>query len=173
MNEHDDLHDVARELGVAYQTKGLRISVAESLTAGLIAASIAEIPGSSAWLERGWVVYCNDAKIALGVNEFTLNEFGAVSHQCAEELAKAALSQSNADIAISATGFAGPGGDDVGLFFLGCAFHGGVFSKKFHVEGDRNSIRRKAALAAMKTLIETAKAEFDKNPSKCGSKLDF
>ena len=105
---------------------GLKIATAESCTGGLIAGLLTEIPGSSAVVERGFVVYSNDAKEELlGVPAETLATHGAVSEATARALAEGALKASRADIAVSVTGIAGPDGGSaekpVGLVWFGCA----------------------------------------------------
>ncbi|MFT5649190.1 MAG: nicotinamide-nucleotide amidase [Yoonia sp.] len=89
------------------------IATAESCTGGMVAVAITDIAGSSAIFDRGFVTYTNDAKIdMLGVKQPTLDVFGAVSEQVANEMASGAVSNSNATIAVSITGIAGPGGSD-------------------------------------------------------------
>lgn len=102
----------ARLLEVA-RAKGIVIATAESCTGGMVSAAITDIAGSSAIFDRGFVTYTNDAKIAmLGVSSATLDAFGAVSEQVAEEMCRGALAHSNANLAVSITGIAGPGGSD-------------------------------------------------------------
>lgn len=89
------------------------LATAESCTGGLIAAAITDIAGSSVMFDRGFVTYSNDAKQQmLGVQEQTLADHGAVSEEVAQEMAMGALRHSNANVAISVTGIAGPGGSD-------------------------------------------------------------
>ncbi|WJY20876.1 CinA family protein [Fontisubflavum oceani] len=97
----------------AFKARGWMLATAESCTGGLIAGAITDIAGSSAVLDRGFVTYTNRAKIEmLGVRPGTLDRFGAVSEQVAAEMATGALARSSADVAISVTGIAGPGGSD-------------------------------------------------------------
>lgn len=89
------------------------IATAESCTGGMVAAALTDAPGSSAMMERGFVTYTNAAKIEmLGVNPATLSAHGAVSEQVAAEMALGAVKHSRADLAISITGIAGPGGSE-------------------------------------------------------------
>jgi nicotinamide-nucleotide amidase len=89
------------------------ISTAESCTGGMVSAAITDIAGSSAIFDRGFVTYTNAAKMQmLGVTKSSLDAFGAVSEQVASEMALGAIGQSNAKIAVSITGIAGPGGSD-------------------------------------------------------------
>ena len=145
------LEDRARRLVERYATAGLKIVTAESCTGGLVAGLITEIAGSSAVLERGFVVYSNEAKVGLlGVAPETLAAVGAVSAQTAREMAAGALEHSRADISVSITGVAGPGGGSaekpVGLVHFACARRNGPV---VHVErrfGDigRSAVRRAA-----------------------------
>jgi nicotinamide-nucleotide amidase len=92
---------------------GLKIATAESCTGGMVAAALTDVAGSSDVFERGFVTYSNDAKIGmLGVLGRTLTAHGAVSEAVAQEMAEGALAQSAADLAVSITGIAGPGGSE-------------------------------------------------------------
>ena len=95
------------------KAKGLRIATAESCTGGMVAVALTDVAGSSAVFERGFVTYTNTAKTEmLGVREATLAAVGAVSEEVAREMALGALVNSDADIAVSITGIAGPGGSE-------------------------------------------------------------
>lgn len=97
----------------AARMRGIRIATAESCTGGLIAAALTDIAGSSEVMDRGFVTYSNAAKIAmLGVSRETLAAHGAVSEQVAAQMAKGALNASDAQLAVSVTGIAGPGGSE-------------------------------------------------------------
>jgi nicotinamide-nucleotide amidase len=124
-----DLITRAAELVDRYKAAGLMAATAESCTGGLIAALLTEIPGSSAVLERGFVVYSNAAKQELlGVPAKTLASHGAVSQQTAVARAEGALRASRAEVAVSVTGIAGPDGGSaekpVGLVHFACARRG-------------------------------------------------
>jgi nicotinamide-nucleotide amidase len=98
----------------AARAAGTRIATAESCTGGLMAAALTDLPGSSDVFDRGFVTYSNAAKVAmLGVSQATLDRFGAVSEAVADEMAIGALLASGADLALSVTGIAGPGGSGV------------------------------------------------------------
>jgi nicotinamide-nucleotide amidase len=124
-----DLIARATDLIARYRAAGLMAATAESCTGGLIAALLTEIPGSSAVLERGFVVYSNAAKQdLLGVSAETLARYGAVSAETARAMAEGALGASRAEVAVSVTGVAGPDGGSaekpVGLVHFACARRG-------------------------------------------------
>lgn len=105
------LDGLAAELGNALLCRGWRLATAESCTGGWLAQVVTSIAGSSAWFDRGFVTYSNAAKQdMLGVRPETLTQFGAVSEHAAREMAEGALARSAAQLAISITGIAGPGG---------------------------------------------------------------
>ena len=137
-------------------------AVAESLTGGLISTEIVGVPGSSQWFKEGCVTYTEQAKMQrLGVKSDTLARFSAVSRQTAEQMALGMLSSSGADIAVAATGLAGPGPDEFGrepgLVYIGGAAKNGFVVKELHLSGDRLEIRRQAAYAALCLLAGLAK----------------
>ena len=107
--------------------KQLTLATAESCTGGLVAAVISEIPGSSSVLDRGFVTYSNEAKQQmLGVTPATIDVYGAVSRECAEEMAKGALAHASVDLAVSITGIAGPTGAVPGKAHWPCFFLCGI-----------------------------------------------
>jgi len=104
---------LAQQLVELGTRKGALVATAESCTGGLIAGAITDVPGSSAVFDRGFVTYSNDAKSQmLGVSTATLETFGAVSTEVAREMAIGALQNSDANVAVSVTGIAGPGGSE-------------------------------------------------------------
>lgn len=108
------------------EKRNVMIAMAESCTGGLVSAALTEIPGSSAVFDRGFVTYTNEAKQdLLGVRDETLKRHGAVSQETASEMAAGALARSQAQLAVSITGIAGPGGESadkpVGLVWFGLA----------------------------------------------------
>ncbi|MEN8831615.1 MAG: CinA family protein [Pacificibacter sp.] len=108
-----DLTPLATDVLHLARAKGLKIATAESCTGGLIGATLTEIAGSSDVVDRGFITYSNDAKMEmLGVTPKTLDTHGAVSEQVAAQMAQGALDRSNAQITVSVTGIAGPGGSD-------------------------------------------------------------
>ncbi|WP_136657318.1 CinA family protein [Nitratireductor sp. XY-223] len=109
-----DLAGMAQSLVLDMTRAGKMVATAESCTGGLIAATITEIPGSSAVLDRGFVTYSNEAKEEMiGVSVATLQAHGAVSRETAVEMAEGALARSKSDYAVSVTGIAGPDGGTV------------------------------------------------------------
>jgi nicotinamide-nucleotide amidase len=144
------------------RNKGLMAACAESCTGGLLSGLLTEIAGSSAVLERGFVVYSNRAKQdLLGVASDTLRDHGAVSAETARAMAAGALAHSRADIAVSITGVAGPDGGTpqkpVGLVHFACASKGGKIEAVERRYGDlgRSGIRLAAVETAL-SLLETA-----------------
>ncbi|HHT80007.1 MAG TPA: nicotinamide-nucleotide amidohydrolase family protein [Spirochaetales bacterium] len=138
------------------KAKGLTISCAESCTSGYVAKLLTDESGSSAWFWGGAVTYSNEAKIKmLGVQESTLQRYGAVSEECAKEMAEGILKVSGSDCALSITGIAGPSGGSeekpVGMVWLGFAAKGRetqAVKLQFTTWG-RVSVRRKASVAAL------------------------
>lgn len=137
--------------------KDLKLSLAESLTGGMIAQRIVNVSGASDVFGYGFVTYSNNAKHkCLGVKKSTLKEKGAVSAKCAREMAKGACKESGADISISVTGLAGPGGGTketpVGTVFMGCCYEGRTIAKEFHFTGNRMRIREQTTAHALAML---------------------
>jgi len=137
-----------------------KIVSAESCTAGLLAASLTELPGSSAFFEQGYITYSNHSKTSvLGVENSTLKKYGAVSEEVAKQMAEGALKRSKSTIAISITGIAGPGGSDYkpeGLVCFAVAKENGKVrteTKEYGVLG-RSNIRSQAVETAITLLHE-------------------
>ncbi|MCY4461413.1 MAG: CinA family protein [Albidovulum sp.] len=156
--------DSARSLLSACRADNIRIAAAESCTGGLLSARITSVPGSSDYFDRGFVVYSNDAKCELlGVRRKTILEYGAVSENTAREMAEGALARSNADIAVSITGVAGPGASGKkpeGLVCFGISRIGAetlTESKNFGSIG-REQVREKSVQHALHLLQSGAAA---------------
>jgi nicotinamide-nucleotide amidase len=161
----DDLHDAAAAVLDACRARKLKVATAESCTGGLVAGALTEIAGSSDVVDRGFVTYSNEAKQQmLGVASETLRDYGAVSRQTAEEMARGAIAHSNAQIAVAVTGVAGPGGGSadkpVGLVHFATASRGGALAHKELRYGDigRASVRQRSVLEALAMLKEMAEA---------------
>jgi len=153
---------LVEELSLLLKDKGLILSTAESCTGGLIAAAITEREGSSQVFDRGFVTYSNEAKMdMLGVSNDLLNQHGAVSDQCAKDMAIGAINNSQADISVSVTGIAGPdGGSDekpVGLVYFGIASTNSAKTFECHFEGSRSDIRQQSVVFAIEKLIDYAR----------------
>jgi nicotinamide-nucleotide amidase len=147
----------------ACRGRGWHVTTAESCTGGLVAAALTAIAGSSDVVERGFVTYSNKAKTELlGVPPATLAAYGAVSAETAAAMARGAIGRAPADLAISVTGIAGPGGatatKPVGLVFLGLARGDGRSRSERHVfAGDRAAVRDAALRAALELLAAAAR----------------
>lgn len=135
----------------------LTLALAESCTGGLIAHRLTQVPGSSAYVDRGVVCYDNRAKIELlGVSESLLKKYGAVSAQVAKAMAQGIRTRSAVDVGLSVTGIAGPGGGTahkpVGLVYVGLATSEGTYTKAFRFHGAREAITLRASQAALDVL---------------------
>ena len=157
----------AKRLLALARARGLKIATAESCTGGLVAGALTDIPGSSDVVDRGFVTYSNAAKQQmLGVTSLTLEKSGAVSRETAEEMAQGALEHSDADLAVSITGIAGPGGatpgKPVGLVHFAAAARGGKLIHRAKKFGDigRRKVRQKSvdeALSMLEVLARRAR----------------
>jgi len=137
------------ELGNALRARGWTVSCAESCTGGGIAYALTSIAGSSDWFNQSWVTYSNEAKMrALGVTSSTLKTFGAVSQQTVEEMALGVRDESNAELVVTVSGIAGPGGGTkekpVGTVWFGflCGKSTQTIERVF--TGERISVRKQA-----------------------------
>lgn len=138
---------------------GKTLATAESCTGGGIGAALTAIPGSSAVYKGGIISYTNWVKHnLLGVDQHLLDTLGPVSAPVAEAMAKGAREAIQADIAVSVTGLAGPGGDEfgnpVGLVFIGYSDAGKALSRRFLFPGSREEIRQAACREALKFILD-------------------
>ena len=153
------MQDLVEHLIVLLLEKNMMLATAESCTGGLLAATLTHKPGASKVFDRGFITYSNESKTAmLGVPKKMIDKKGAVSPEVAEAMARGVIKQSNADLAVSITGIAGPDGGTpekpVGLVYFGYALRGGsVGSIKNNFKGERMDIQSQAALTALKSLI--------------------
>ena len=159
-----ELVDKARAVVAANRAAGRTVAVAESCTGGLVCAAITEIAGSSAMFEAGYITYSNDAKVAgLGIHPDVVDTFGAVSVATAWAMAKGALDNSGADVAVAITGIAGPDGGTaqkpVGTVVFARAEKGAgvddcvADQRLFDASGGRSGVRLQAALCALDLLM--------------------
>lgn len=135
------------------------IATAESCTGGLLAHTLTNIPGSSAYFKGGVVSYSNEVKMkVLGVKRETLEQYGAVSEQTAREMAEGVKNLMEVDVAVATTGIAGPGGGTpskpVGLVYIGLATPEGVEVKRFLFNGDRLYNKEQFCNAALNMVLE-------------------
>lgn len=156
------LINAARAAVEANRAAGRSIALAESCTGGLVSAALTEIPGSSDVFEGGWVTYSNAAKMEeLGVSREVLDTFGAVSIATAWAMARGALANSSADVAVAITGIAGPGGGvpgkPVGTVVFARAVRGKAedihTDSRLFADEDRSGVRLQAALCALELLL--------------------
>jgi len=149
------LFEAAASLGETLRSLATMVATVESCTGGLIARALTETAGSSAWFERGWVTYSNQAKVELvGVSQATLAVHGAVSEPVAREMAAGGLARSRAGLAIAVTGIAGPAGavpgKPVGTVCFAWALTGRpLASQTVRFDGPRAAVRLQAALHAL------------------------
>ncbi len=155
-----ELRDLAEQLGECLKTNGMKLASAESCTGGWLAKIITDIPGSSAWFTGSVVSYSNEAKQSLlGVNESTLNEFGAVSGETVLEMSDGLFSHTDADVAVSVSGIAGPDGGTeekpVGLVWLSWGKRDkSVFANPFNFDGNREDVRKQSIKQALNCLLD-------------------
>lgn len=149
------------ELGLWRELKkrGWTITTVESCTGGAVAARIVNVAGASDILRQAFVTYCDEAKQTLaGVSGETLSRHTAVSPETAREMALGGAAAAGAEVAVSVTGLAGPGGGTaempVGLVYVGCAVCGTVRVEEFHFQGSRGAIRKQAAEAALSLALK-------------------
>lgn len=150
---------VEEKIVTLLESKGYHITTAESCTGGLLAGRLLDVAGASTVFNEGYITYANEAKERLvGVSHDTLSQYGAVSHQTAAEMALGACNVSGAEVALSTTGIAGPGGGSkekpVGLIYIGCAVKGDVKVKECRFDGDRTANRKGAVEEALQFLYQ-------------------
>lgn len=149
-------------IGELLINKNLTIATAESCTGGMVAARLVNYPGISQCLIEGIVSYSNDSKIRrINVKQDTLNKFGAVSSEVAGEMAMGVAKTSGADIGISTTGIAGPGGGSkekpVGLVYIGIFYLNKLVTKELRLTGDRQEIRNETVNILLQELSQIIK----------------
>jgi nicotinamide-nucleotide amidase len=153
----NDTPALTRQLAGRLLATGQMMATAESCTGGMIAAACTDLAGSSAWFERGFVTYSNEAKTELlGVPAALIAEHGAVSEPVVRAMAGGALRHARAHIAVAVTGVAGPGGGSadkpVGSVWFGWATATGVKTQLRHFAGDRQQVRQATVQHALQGL---------------------
>ena len=146
-----------------FKKKGLKLSVAESCTGGLISHYITMLPGASTFFEAGVVTYSAESKMRIfGLSLETISSYGVVSGETAKEMAERIRLLTNTDCALSTTGNLGPEaleGKDVGLVYAAVSIYGNTFVKELRFTGERQEIKERAAVSALEFLLEIMKAE--------------
>ncbi|HWV41048.1 CinA family protein [Pseudorhodoplanes sp.] len=162
----DDIVEAARRLLDICRRKKLTVATVESCTAGLVAGTLTEVPGTSSILDRGYVTYSNEAKQEMvGVSAATLKAHGAVSPQTAAEMVRGAMARAPVDLAVSVTGIAGPDGGTpekpVGLVYFAAASRSGALIQDEKRFGDigRADVRKQSVLQAFRMLHDLAEGE--------------
>ena len=158
----NDILELAARVGKLLETRGLLLATAESCTGGGVSQAITEIPGSTGWFECGFVPYSNAAKTEmLDVPAALIAQFGSVSVEVAGAMAEGAVANSNADLAVSTTGIAGPTGavpgKPVGTVCFGWSKGGATLTERLVFAGDRHAVREqtvKHALAGLLRFLE-------------------
>jgi nicotinamide-nucleotide amidase len=154
----NDILDLAAKVGRALETRGLSMATAESCTGGGVAQAVTEIPGSTGWFECGFVSYSNASKTEmLEVPAALIAQFGSVSVEVAAAMAEGAVANSNADIAVSTTGIAGPTGavpgKPVGTVCFGWSKGGATQTERLVFSGDRHAVREQTVAHALNGLL--------------------
>jgi PncC family amidohydrolase len=155
------------EIGKLLQQRDLKLALAESCTGGLIGHRITNVPGSSEYFAGGIVAYSYEAKVkTLGVSWDILNSVGAVSSETVLAMARGAKEMMDADVAISISGIAGPGGGTdekpVGTVWVGLVAADGNWSQEFHFESDREQNKAFSADAALQMLLVYLQGKLEK-----------
>jgi nicotinamide-nucleotide amidase len=151
--------NLAQEIGNLLRQKRLTLGIVESASGGLISHLITNIPGSSDYYKGSVTAYSNEVKIkVIGVKGDTINKYGAVSYQVAEEMAQSGRKILAADICLADTGIAGPNGatsgKPLGLFYIGLSHQAETYSQKHYFQGGREQNKCQAAQATLVWLKE-------------------
>jgi len=152
------LDALAAELGQRLLPRRYFLGTAESCTGGWVAKVVTDVAGSSAWFDRGFVTYSNEAKTdMLGVSPSIFQQHGAVSEACVQAMVRGVLAHSRAHLAVAISGIAGPGGGSVekpvGTVWIAWAMEHECIARCFHFAGDREQIRYAAVEQALQGLL--------------------
>jgi len=153
------MNETAKETGIILKKYGLTLGAVESATGGLISSLITDVPGSSDYFQGSIVSYSNEIKMKIvGVRKETLEKYGAVSSQVAEEMAAGGRRALGVDICVADTGIAGPTGASrdkpLGLFYLGISHKDGTYNRRHIFKGNREQNKMQAALTALNWVKE-------------------
>jgi nicotinamide-nucleotide amidase len=154
----NDILDLATKVGRALEAKGLLLVTAESCTGGGVAQAITEIPGSTGWFDCGFVTYSNASKTEmLDVPAALIAQFGSVSVEVAGAMAENAIANSNASVAVSTTGIAGPTGavpgKPVGTVCFAWSRGTTTYTERLVFSGDRRAVREQTVAHALAGLL--------------------
>jgi len=154
--------DLVRELASVLDAHNWKIAIAESCTGGGLGSALTDLAGSSSFFLGGIIAYDNRLKVSLlGVPDEILGEQGAVSRVAAERMASGCRTRLAADLAVSITGIAGPGGatptKPLGLVFVGVSTAWETRAEEYHIPGDRTGVRREAVTAALRLGLAAAR----------------
>ena len=154
----NDIIELAARVGGALQAKGLLLATAESCTGGGVAQAVTDIAGSTGWFDCGFIAYSNASKTELlDVSAALIAQLGTVSEEVAAAMAQGALSNSNAHVALSTTGIAGPTGavpgKPVGTVCFGWAKGDNVHTERLVFAGDRQAVREQTVRHALQGLL--------------------
>lgn len=152
------MNNLAQDLVNKAKAHNLKVAIAESCTGGIVSSAITSIAGSSDVFDRGFITYSYESKTeVLGVDAQLISSKGAVSQEVAAEMARGALTHSDANISVAITGIAGPTGGTpskpVGLVWFATAKGNEVKTYQYHFKGDRKAIRESASIKALELLI--------------------
>jgi nicotinamide-nucleotide amidase len=158
----EQIDELSQLLGQQLVKRQWQVTCAESCTGGGLGFAITGTAGSSAWFSQGFITYSNQAKSdLLGVSDSTLTEFGAVSQQTVEQMAKGAAHRANAKVAVSVSGIAGPEGGSqdkpVGTVWFGFFVDGVIHARKQQFNGDRAAVRSKAIEFGLSSILALLK----------------
>ena len=153
-----DINALAEQVGAVLQSQRLLLVTAESCTGGGVAQAVTEIAGSSGWFECGFITYSNASKTdMLDVPAALIAQFGSVSVEVAAAMAEGAVLNSNADVAVSTTGIAGPTGavpgKPVGTVCFGWAKGDATYTERLVFAGDRHAVREQTVAHALAGLL--------------------
>ena len=157
------MNQLAVQVGAALQAYSMMLVTAESCTGGGVASAVTDIAGSSAWFDRGFVTYSNQAKVdMLGISPDTLMRFGAVSEATVREMVSGALQYSQANFALAVSGIAGPGGGTsdkpVGTVWFAWSIKAEASNARvYYLNGNREEIREQAVRIALEGVLDQLK----------------